>query len=221
MNDVFALDQQWEAFNSSVLLEVRRPTGVFTCSGVAISPTTILTAAHCLDGEVLEIKVFNTITYDPQAPFFEVKSSEIHPDYKPKISAYQNDIAKIRLKKKLPSSIIFHPVYPKDDITGDFIRFGFGERNKSNNRTVITPKFRFVNILHKVIELDDHFSMSGDSGGPIFLIKKNKIYLLAIHSTFSKGPQGEFSYNPLVNKYLDWINSGIRKKTQAPAYPAQ
>jgi len=217
MNDVFAKDQQWEAFNSSVLLEVTRPTGVFTCSGVAISPTVILTAAHCLDGDVKQVKVFNTITYDPKAAFYEVKSSKIHPEYNPKVSAYQNDIAKITLSKKLPNSIVFHPIYTKDEVTGDFIRFGFGERNKTNNRTVITPKFRFVNHLHKVIELDDHFSISGDSGGPIFLLQKNKIYLLAIHSTFSRGPQGEYSFNPLVNKYLDWINSETRKKTPVPA----
>ena len=219
MNDVIAFDQQWELFNSSVLLEVKRPNGVFTCSGVAISPTKVITAAHCLDGQVLEVKVFNTVTYNPKAPYFQVKAFEIHEDYNPKKSAYQNDIAKIELKTKLPNTIIYHPVYTKDDITGDFIRFGFGERNNTNNRTVTTPKFRYVNIPHKVIELDDRFSMSGDSGGPVFLIKNNMIYLLAVHSTFSQGPQGEYSYNPLVNKYFDWINTKIRKNTHAQVYP--
>lgn len=221
MNLVIAKDHQWELFNSSLLLEVTRPSGIFTCSGVAISSDQVLTAAHCLDGDVQRIKVFDTVTYDPKASFFEVESSRIHPEYNPKVSAYQNDIALIHLKEKLPSHIVIHPIYQKDEVTGDFIRFGFGQRNDKNNRTVVTPKFRYVNHPHKVIELDDTYSRSGDSGGPVFLIKDNKIYILAIHSTFSRGPQGEFSYNPLVNKYLQWINSETRTNTQNQAHPLQ
>lgn len=217
MNLVIAKDQQWELFNSSLLLEVTRPNGVFTCSGVAISHDTILTAAHCLDGEVNQVKVFDTVTYDPKAPYYQVASMRIHPEYNPKVSAYQNDIAVIKLQNKLPSHIIIHPIYQKDEVTGDFIRFGFGKRDEKNNRTVVTPKFRFVNHLHKVIELDDSYSMSGDSGGPVFLLKDGRIFVLAVHSTFSQGPQGEFSYNPLVNKYLNWINSETRKSTPAQA----
>ncbi|HLW57485.1 MAG TPA: trypsin-like serine protease [Bacteriovoracaceae bacterium] len=218
MSLVIAKDQQWELFNSSLLLEVTRPNGVFTCSGVAISQDTVLTAAHCLDGEVKQVKVFDTVAYDPKATFFEIASSKIHPDYNPKVSAYLNDIAIIKLKTKLPNHIIIHPVYQKDDITGEFIRFGFGERDEKNNRTVVTPKFRYVNHPHKVIELDDYYSKSGDSGGPVFLIKDKTIYILAIHSTLSKGSQGEFSYNPLVNKYWSWINSETHKSIQDPIH---
>lgn len=217
MNLVIAKEQHWEIFNSSLLIEVTRPNGVFTCSGVAINPDTVLTAAHCLEGEVKQVKVFDTVAYDPKSTFHEVDFTKIHPDYNPQISAYQNDIAFIKLKNKLPEHIIIHPVYQHDEVTGDFIRFGFGERNQKNNRTVVTPKFRFVNHLHKVIELDDSYSKSGDSGGPIFLLKDNKIYVLAVHSTFSRGPQGEFSYNPLVNKYLNWINLETRKNTPVQA----
>jgi V8-like Glu-specific endopeptidase len=202
---LFAKVDQWEKFNSSLLIEVTRPNGVFTCTGVAVSPKVLLTAAHCLSGEIKKIRVFTQEKYDPKLPSFESASFEVHPGYNPNKSQYQNDIAKIILKETLPSSIIIHPVFKEQYLLGDLYRFGFGERGKKNIRTVITPKFRVIKTQEGILELDDTFSRSGDSGGPIFVEKDGVIKLVAIHSTFSHGPQGRFSYNPMVNAYLPWI----------------
>ena len=124
-----------------------------------------------------------------------------------------SDIAVINLKAALPSEIQTYPIHENNNFSGDYYRLGFGERNNSNNRTIANPHFRFFNERDEVVELNDQFSKSGDSGGPIFIVKDKSIYLVAIHSTFSSGPQGEFSYNPLVSKHLDWINSKTRKNT--------
>ena len=202
---LFAQTDEWTRFNSSLLIEVTRPNGVFTCTGVAVTTKLLLTAAHCLEGDVQKVRVFIQEKYDPKLPSFETDGFQIHPEYKPTESRYRNDIAKLSLRYELPSDINIYPIHKEKFIVGKLFRFGFGARDKTNIRTVITPTYRRVNTIENVLELDDTFSRSGDSGGPIFVRNGNDIKLVAVHSTFSHGPEGRFSYNPLVSSYLPWI----------------
>ena len=62
-----------------------------------------------------------------------------------------------------------------------------------------------MNLKDHVVELNDTFSYQGDSGGPIYLKQGTTTYILAIHSTLSFGPEGKYSYNPLLGSYDQWI----------------
>jgi V8-like Glu-specific endopeptidase len=198
----------WSNFNSTLLIEVTRPNGVYTSSGVAINSNTVLTAAHCLEGEILKIRVSNDFTYNPKGTFFEVASFEVHPDYNKKESNFKSDLAKIKLKNHLPVETNFFPIIKKEkDLIGKIMRLGFGSRNDKNSRTLITPELKEVRSLEKVLELNDTFSFSGDSGGPIFIQNQGQMYLVAIHSTLSYGPEGKYSYNPLLSPHRDWISA--------------
>jgi len=201
----FADPQSWEDFNSSLLIEVTRTKGVFTCTGVAVTPELIVTAAHCLDGDVKKIRIFTQSSYNPNNPSIAVKSFKTHPDYHPKDSRYNSDVGKIYLAEKLPSNIKIYPIYKEKEVLGTLYRFGFGMREKKNLRTVITPTFRKIIKDEHVVELNDTYSFSGDSGGPIYLKQGPSYYLLAVHSTLSFGPEGRFSYNPLLASYHSWI----------------
>lgn len=205
MLEGFASSQDWEKFNSSLLIEVTRPKGVFTCTGVALTPTVLATAAHCLEGEIKSVRIFLGASYDPKAPSIAVKEFKLHPGYKPKSSAYRNDIARITLATKLPESVKIYPIFEPGPVTGKIYRFGFGARNKKNLRTAITPKFRRLNVEEEVLELDDTFSRSGDSGGPIYVETGDAIKVIAVHSTFSHGPEGRYSFNPLLAQYKDFL----------------
>ena len=196
---------EWEHYNSSLLIEVKRPNGVFTCTGVAVSKDIILTAAHCLDGKVDRVRIFTQDHYDPEQDSFDIKEFKLHPLYNPENSRYKADLAKISLRNPLPSAIEIHPIYKGKKISGNLLRFGFGARDNQNVRTVATPVLRNLKIEEEVIELNDEFSKSGDSGGPIFMQQGNVISLLAIHSTFSFGPEGNYSLNPLLAAYILWI----------------
>jgi hypothetical protein len=203
--EVFAKFSDWTQFNSSLLIEVTRPNGVFTCTGVAMSSEILVTAAHCLEGEVKKVRIFTQQSYDPKQSSLAIDSYEIHPQYNSKKSRFLFDIAKIKLKHKLPKEIRLLPVFEGNLIIGKLYRFGFGGRDEKNIRTVMTPKFRKMNIKDQVLELDDKFSKSGDSGGPIFMQNGQEISLVAIHSTFSHGPEGEYSLNPRLSAFLPWI----------------
>ncbi len=198
----------WSNFNSSLIIEVTKENGVFTCTGVAINPETILTAAHCLEGEILMIRVSSDAHYDPNGSFYEIEYFELHPDYNSHKSKYKCDLAKIKLKVPLPEETNYFPIlkHPKE-ISGKIIRLGFGGRSNKNIRTLVTPSFKDISSLDNVLELHDHYSFSGDSGGPVFLQKNGQMYLIAIHSTLSFGPEGKYSFNPILSSHRHWINT--------------
>lgn len=201
----FTKIEDWERFNSSLLIEVTRPNGVFTCTGVAVSPEIVVTAAHCLEGDVKRVRIFTQGIYDPKQTSLSIASYKLHPTYNAKKSRYYSDVAKITMKEKLPAFIKIYPIFQGEKFLGNLFRFGFGERNKKNLRTVITPTLRGINSSENILELNDEFSRSGDSGGPIFLQSGKSTYVLAVHSTFSHGPEGNFSLNPLLSAYMPWI----------------
>lgn len=196
----------WSNFNSTVVIEVTRPEGVFTSSGVAINKDTILTAAHCLQGEVIKVRVSASATYNAKGKFILGKSYEIHPEYHSADSKYHCDLAKIRLASSLPEGTNYYSVMKNDrNISGNFVRIGFGARNEINARTLVKPIFKNVSAPTKTLELHDMYSFSGDSGGPVFLQQNGQVYLVAIHSTLSSGPEGKFSFNPLLAAHRGWI----------------
>ena len=209
MTTTFAYAQDpidWNNFNSGLVIEVTRPEGKFTCSGVAIKDDVVLTAAHCLDGEVLKVRVFTQATYNPSSKSIGVDHFQLHPGYNKSKSNFKSDLARIKLSSKLSDSTMIYPILKNEsNFKGKILRVGFGARSQSNIRTLVTPQFKALQVDSGILELDDMYSFSGDSGGPIFIQRDGQMYLVAIHSTLSYGPQGKFSFNPLVSGQRDWI----------------
>lgn|SRR5690606_14193850 len=201
-----ASNLDWSNFNATLVLEVTRPEGIFTSTAVAISPDTVITAAHCLEGKILKVRLSQDSEYNPKGKFIAVESFDLHPDYNASVSNFQNDIAKIKLKKPLSSSTTIYPLIKGPfAMDGNFYRLGYGAREGKNIRTLITPSFKGMRNFENTLELNDTYSYSGDSGGPVYLMRNNQMYLVAIHSTYSFGPEGKYSYNPMLSVHRNWL----------------
>jgi V8-like Glu-specific endopeptidase len=184
----FAVD--FRPFNSTFSLSVTKAGGqVFVCSSVAIGPTTLLTAAHCLDDA-------QNISVSDHQFEREAMNWDVHPEYDKEESNYHADIGIITLFSPLPSYLNYPPTgRPKED--SSLVRIGFGGREGNNLRTYISG----INVLDKrenTLILKDKLGVPGDSGGPLFQYIHGVLTLVAVHSTV----EGEKSYAPIINAFV-------------------
>ncbi len=178
MRPSFALN--FDTFSQSFPLEITKAGGVAFCSSVAIHPQIILTAAHCVEG-ASQINLVLGHSLEEQHARFTARSWKIHPSYDPQKSNFHFDIARIILKKPLPTHLPYRKlslVVEKNPI----VRVGFGGRDGLNKRTLISGQ-KVIYYNRDYFELDDHYSVMGDSGGPIFQMQNGEYVLIGIHST--------------------------------------
>ena len=203
------LDVDWNLFKNVDFLEVTRPdTGVATCSAVRIKGKNIaLTSAHCVAG-VSSMRLTEDI--DPKLPstsWVSAPSAHIHPEYDPKKSLFENDIAVVCLPETNADGAELWQSEVNFDSTTPLVRIGWGERSGRNARDWTDPQ-KIKSDPRGVWITDDMNGVRGDSGGPLITKDKDgKLKVIGIHSTWDPSVRKGISYAVSVLAVQKWINS--------------
>tara|TARA_B100001971_G_scaffold111191_1_gene102137 strand:- start:81621 stop:82262 length:642 start_codon:yes stop_codon:yes gene_type:complete len=197
------LRPNWDQFSGALIFEAFRGDKVFTSTCVAINSTTLITAAH--SAENIDFAFVHLESgYDQKAGMrLKVIKTYIHPGYDGEKSNFKHDLAIIKLAHPLPRHIRTYSI--SSLVPTALERIGFGARNNQNlrNWTLVKLRERFESYL----VLEDHCSVIGDSGGPLFIQRKGIYQLVAIHSTREGDSK---TYAVRLDYYRDWIEEKAR-----------
>jgi endonuclease G len=217
------------------------------CSGVLISPTIVLTAAHCAPGiKKVYLGGRSILLSDSVGEVIEVEREIIHPDY----SAHQipsHDIAILILKtpaQSTPISIASDQELETEDNTR-LVGFGFDHPTQpvgfGTKREVDVPISNLTGLnpsdIARIEEnhgFDNRYefhagrkelgrdSCFGDSGGPSYIDVNGDFKLIGLTSraAFSVAePCGHGGIYTRVTPYLPWINTVTGQDNEVPLQP--
>jgi len=189
----------------------------FGCTATLISPTHVLTAAHCADG-LLDTEgrfIINNTTY-------QSTNITLHPDWRGFLLGQDgdNDLAIIELSQAVPG-IAPSPILRNAPSVGDdLILVGFGaggDGDTGSDGTFGTKRVGTTPIDSLTSELifwsfDDNSESNtapGDSGGPAFLEIDGQTFIAGVTSGGFKADAsiGDFSFDTRIDAYQQWIES--------------
>lgn len=188
--------------------------GSATCTGVAISQTAILTAAHCVEGlnSVSSIRVYS----GAKKVYVGVpKSFLVHPAYGPQFGLMRADIAVLKMAP-LPNFVVPAPLamqVPNAGTKITAIGFGYSDPDKTRSGQLLMTNFVYGQTAGLS---DERFSdgsrllvfdglrniCNGDSGGPSFVRVSGVLRVLGIHSMANCYSLGIDVLAPLYRKWI-------------------
>ncbi len=196
------------------------------CSGTLITPTVVVTAAHCLEGRsTSDVQVFFGNNIFQSGDYRQVSEVLVHPDYDPQQTT--SDIGLLRLASAAPSSVTPIPALPSSNglsssdqgATITFAGFGLDEYNNSGVKLTVDGSIGIVcpgpqacsygsaYVVARAIGYSNSSGpCNGDSGGPAFITRGGQEYLAAVTS-YGDQNCSQYGVSTMVQSYESWINN--------------
>jgi V8-like Glu-specific endopeptidase len=142
------------------------------CTAILISPTRILTAAHCFEEYIARA----TVTVGDQSR--EVIGVEFHPDIRMNGMLTENDVALATLDGAVPPPPRSPRIGPAPEVGSTLYIFGYGRTTPGEERTITESDLLAGTMTSSVvssmfIEANyigiDSNTCRGDSGGPAYV----------------------------------------------------
>lgn len=211
-------DDKWSnVIGFANLKEDGSPKSTF-CTGTLISPSQILTAAHCFRRSSFYYQKKTVVTRDSLSATSvrtrKIKAIHKHPFYKGKDSRYDFAIVDLAtpfdISKKdlaITSKLKSFEVNDKVDIVG----FGKRENGESGIKFEAKTRVRENQSVEFIAGGDGVDTCSGDSGGPVFIKNsKDQSELIGITSRTPDDAKvfcGDKTYYGKVSIAMDWVKS--------------
>jgi len=153
------------------------------CSGLVLSPNKILSAWHCFDEFVFSA----FIEIDNQS--YTVESVKLHPNAREDGTLITNDIAIITIAAVIESSPVTILSVDNLEQTEDLFISGFGSDGLNLNSSGVLRAGKMTvdsvdqNFIRANFIEGSQNTCEGDSGGPAFVVRDNRLVLAGITST--------------------------------------
>uniref|UniRef100_R4G7C8 SP1-Abd-10 n=1 Tax=Abdopus aculeatus TaxID=515833 RepID=R4G7C8_ABDAC len=223
-------------FPSIVHLQIfNQPTDdlISVCGGTLIDSTHVLTAAHCLEGNVRRIKVNigSNNKWAPGPQSTTVRTIVRHGGYVRSDFLIMNDIAVLTLNKTIHENrcVKFATMARSRETFGNTrcIAAGWGDFQFEGNSPHELYKVALPAIPHDVCKRRSHMDIAdgvlcagdfipggestcqGDSGGPLYCPRSNGEMVLAGVTSFGHKCNTEISAFSDVGYFRNWIDSHL------------
>ena len=197
----------------------------FVCTGTLVTPTAVLTAAHCLDEveghNLTDVRVFSGPVWTEEAPERQASRWEMHPDYSVSDDGLEiaADLGLVWLDE--PYTFDGYPINAQavttEDVGTRFRYVGWGSSSDSVNDQGYFKRVADIPL----VGLEGEFILAhdgengaatcgGDSGGPVFELEAGRATALAAVHSFGRDDDGTIcagstSGDTRADLYLDWI----------------
>jgi Trypsin len=197
-----------------LMVLIHTATGAGFCTGTVLSPTKVLTAAHCV-GRAEAMKIFYRDAQN--APILlDISDVTVHPDFHeeaPKTREKSIDLAMITLVKPLPKP--FEPAdltQPAEYKLGDTMTLaGFGlhqENEAASSGKLLQGKLHLrapkSDVLLWLENTNGIGACTGDSGGPVFY-KGALVAVIAWSEGIAPRHCGKLTQAIRLSGQMDWV----------------